>query len=248
MKIVGIAGKKQSGKSTTANILHGIILKKQSLIKDFNIGNDGKLIILTTDSNGKEGWGEFDIARKDSDFTEYAEHNVWPYIKLYSFADNLKSMCVEFFGLTPAQVYGTDEQKNTETHIQWKDMPFIPDSRWIVTAGAARSANMTAREFMQYFGTNVMRQMYGPIWVDHAIHSILREQTKLAIVADVRFPNEVDAITDAGGIVVRLTRRIRKDEHPSETALDDYDFTHCIDNRGGVDALMDQVKSFYQKL
>ena len=204
---------------------------------------------MTTDSNGKSGEGVFDVTRKDLSFIEYAEINMWPHVKLYSFADSLKSMCVEFFGLTPSQVYGTNDQKNTETHMRWKDMPSVPDSRWMVNTGAARGTNMTAREFMQHFGTNVMRQMYGPVWVEHAINTILSEQTELAIVADVRFPNEVEAIQKAGGTVIRLTRNKLKDSHDSETALDKSkyewsNFDHVVDNsRGGVDNLCSKISS-----
>jgi ABC-type polysaccharide/polyol phosphate transport system ATPase subunit len=33
--ILGISGRKQAGKNTTANILHGIVLKEQGFIKDW---------------------------------------------------------------------------------------------------------------------------------------------------------------------------------------------------------------------
>ena len=112
MKIVGIAGKKQSGKNTTANILHGIVLKDQGLVRDCNIDGDGKLVILTSNSQGEEDWGEFDVTRKDAAFVEYAEHNMWPHVKLYSFADNLKQICVDLFSIPPEGAWGTDEQKN----------------------------------------------------------------------------------------------------------------------------------------
>ena len=52
MKIVGISGRKQAGKNTVANILHGITLKENGLVKDYNIGADGELMILTEDSSG----------------------------------------------------------------------------------------------------------------------------------------------------------------------------------------------------
>ena len=90
MKIIGISGRKQAGKNTTANILHGLVLQSSNLVKDFNIDGSGQLTVLTSNSEGTEDWGIFDVQRKDSDFTEYAEHNMWPYVKLYSFADNLK--------------------------------------------------------------------------------------------------------------------------------------------------------------
>jgi len=257
MNIVGIAGKKQSGKNTTANILHGMVLKDQGLIEDCNIDGDGKLIILTSDNKGKEDWGEFDVARTDNAFTEYAEHNMWPYVKLYSFADNLKQICVDLFSVPPECVWGTDKQKSQlQEHLLWENMPrainsgmmkklLSPDAR---TSHGWKEGPMTAREFMQFLGTDVMRKMYEPVWVQSCVNKIKREQSSLAIIADVRFPNEVDAVTDAGGVVVRLTRGERADGHPSETALDDYDFHYNIDNTGSVDALISQVKSFYKKL
>ena len=252
-RILGISGKKQSGKNTAANYIAGSILKKLDMVQDFGITKDGELSVLTSSQDGTTNWGVFDINRKDDHFVEYAHHHMWPYVKMYSFADNLKSMCVEFFGLTPDQVYGTDEQKNTETHIRWKDMPFIPESRWVVNAGATRGDNMTAREFMQYFGTNVMRQMYGPIWVDHTINSILSERSELAIVPDVRFPNEVKAIQDAGGKVIRLTRNTRKDNHASECGLDkenfDWNNFDCIiENDGSIEDTIKSVDAAYQTI
>jgi hypothetical protein len=118
-KILGISGKKQSGKNTSANCLHGLSLKSRGLIGDFKIvPGKGELAVLTDD-----GWGVFDVARRDSDFISYADANMWPHIKLYSFAEGLKDLCIEFFGLKVSQVYGTDKEKNTKTKIRWEDTP-----------------------------------------------------------------------------------------------------------------------------
>lgn len=82
------------------------------------------------------------------------------------------------------------------------------------------------------------------------------------IITDVRFPNEAQAIKDRGGIVIRVNRFkiITKtlpdgtecsfipnplfdgEEHPSETALDDYEFDHVIDNNGSIDELIGKIK------
>ena len=78
---------------------------------------------------------------------------------------------------------------------------------------------------------------------------IQKEQSELAIIADVRFPNEAKAIEDAGGKVVRLTRRVREDNHSSEVALDDYAFTHYIDNKDtSIENLKVTAKEFYLSL
>ena len=49
---------------------------------------------------------------------------------------------------------------------------------------------------------------------------------KIAIIADCRFPNEVQAVKDAGGIVVKLTRNPHNSDHTSETALDVSNYDH----------------------
>ena len=115
MKIVGISGRKQSGKNTVANIMNGVILKQRGLITDYKINDKGQLLIRTVDSNLIEGWGILDVTRKDSAFVEYAENELWPFVKIYHFADYLKKMCVDLFDLSPQQVYGTDDDKNTMT-------------------------------------------------------------------------------------------------------------------------------------
>ncbi len=80
---------------------------------------------------------------------------------------------------------------------------------------------MTGREFLQFFGTEIGRKMYPPIWVNATINKIMAEQSGLAIVTDVRFPDEVSAIQKAGGYVVRLDREMfPEDKHLSEISLD----------------------------
>ena len=259
MKIVGISGRKQAGKNTVANILHGIILKENDLVKDYNLGGDGQLMILTEDSSGNEGWGEFDISRKDGDFVQYAERNMWPFVKLYSFADHLKWICVKLFNIPHECVWGSDEQKNQlQEHLLWENMPKAINStlmkKVIKAADSKRSFDwkegpMTAREFMQFFGTDVCRKIYEPIWVNSCINKIQQEQSELAIIADVRFPNEAKAIEQAGGKLVRLTRKVFEDSHSSEVALDNYPFTDYIENSNeSIDSLAVKVKKFYNHL
>ena len=51
--ILGISGKKQAGKTTVANIIHGEILLKNNLIKDYMITENGKLTVNTVNAEGK---------------------------------------------------------------------------------------------------------------------------------------------------------------------------------------------------
>ena len=247
-RIIGISGKKQSGKSTSANWFHGLVLKEQGLVEDFNVDANGKLAIETFDRSGQKGWGEFDVGRTDDAFVEYAEEAMWPHVKMYSFADTLKSLAVHLFGLRPEQVYGSEADKNSLTQFKWENMPGLHDldkrEKW--------SGQMTAREFMQFFGTDVMRKMYPNIWVDNTIKKILAEGSELAVIPDVRFPNEVEAILANGGEVIRLSRVYEEDGHQSETCLDsgNFDhskFTYVIENADiGIDGLLNKLTQIYR--
>ena len=128
---------------------------------------------------------------------------------------------------------------------------------------------LTPRKLLQLLGTEAGRHIIHPnIWVNalFADYNPLGFDYKGSvdkeikgswvypnwIVTDVRFPNEANIIKDKGGIMIRINRSqfmidgkvILKDEHASETGLDDYDkFDYVIDNDGTVQDLIDKVKS-----
>lgn len=246
--IIGFFGTKQAGKNTCANIIVGDKLKKLGMIQDFTINDEGKLIVKTSNKSGDVGWGEFDVSRKDYEFMEWAGYNMWPYVKLYSFADELKKICIELFDIPERCVYGTDEQKNTIIpHLLWENMPGVTEEK--LTKGP-----MTSREFMQFFGTEIMRKIWGPVWINNTINKILREQSELSIITDVRFENELDAINSIGGNVIKLSRNKFKSTHASE--LDIYKinndkFFSIIDNGADdytINLLMRDVLKIYNDL
>ena len=132
---------------------------------------------------------------------------------------------------------------------------------------------LTPRKLLQLLGTEAGREIIHPnIWVNGLFADYVcddcgqqecptdEEDTGQMIhrsfpdwiITDVRFPNEAKAIKEKGGILIRINRPqyldnglvIRKDEHPSETALDDYDgFDYVIENdTNSVQDLVDKVK------
>lgn len=131
---------------------------------------------------------------------------------IYNFADPLKKMCIEIFGLTYDQCYGSDDNKNELVNCLWPET----------------DKAMTAREVMQYVGTNVFRKMQHNVWADATIRRIQDEGLPLALIADCRFPNEVEAIKNAGGLVVKLNRNLYHSNHESEKALDTDVYDHSV--------------------
>ena len=60
VKILGISGKKQSGKNTAANLITGKVLLSRGMVDDFYINKDGELVVSTKDNNNRSGYGVFD--------------------------------------------------------------------------------------------------------------------------------------------------------------------------------------------
>ena len=153
-------------------------------------------------------------------------------VKSYSFADPMKRMCRKFFGLTMEQCYGTNDDKNSPTMIHWRNFP-VPG---IMTEEQGQR-HMTAREVLQFFGTEVIRRMEPDAHVRALMSDIDEDFPLFAFATDARFPNEVSAIQATGGKVIRLTRCIYPDDnHESETSLDpeNYDwsnFDYILDNK-----------------
>ena len=284
--IIVFCGKKGSGKNTCSNFLHGYQMRSYGIVEDFGIRNDTGGLIVNTKTLGENGeeeiiTGEVDVTREDMEFAEWAVYNMWPFIKNYSFAKELKDICMGLFGLTREQVYGTDEQKNTIVeHLRWENMPgvittekawrifhnfnswnyhnltqeeikilnekikiqFSPQDfnshspTWCVFPDEGilvhRTGPMTAREFMQFFGTEVMRKMYEPIWTERTIKNIKTENPQISVVSDCRFKNEALAMKEQKSKLIYLTRSINQDSHASENGFGDFDdFDAVIDNQ-----------------
>jgi len=258
-QIICLSGKKQSGKNTAINFIIGLHMTAIGLIKDnFSITPKGELWI--SDINGdKEFEGIFDVFRGTPAMEIFLADNLDQYIKVYSFADLLKTeVCMKVLGLSYEQCYGTNEQKNSLTNLKWENMPGVISNKhlWddightslIDTMVYHEPGPMTAREILQYVGSNIFRKMYKNVWVDGTIRRIKDEGSSTALICDCRFPNEVVGTQEAGGKVIRLTRNPNpEDDHISETALDNYiGFDAIIDNKDM--SIPEQNDAVYHKL
>lgn len=99
-----------------------------------------------------------------------------------------------------------------------------------------------ARRLLQVFGTEVGREMFGQnFWVDYAVNNI--EDGARVVFADVRFPNEADAIRALGGHVARVERPGIEavNSHVSEHALDGYKFDTVVANDGTIADLHEKI-------
>jgi sulfite reductase beta subunit-like hemoprotein len=153
-----------------------------------------------------------------------------------AFADDLKRLCKDMFDLTDAQV-------NTQEGKAAVDVRY----------------GITPREILQKVGTDWFRAVYPSIWVNRLITKLQSRSADDFVITDIRFPNEVNAIKNIGGIIVKLVRLNGGgagafSSHASETALDSLPFTtfgHIIVAESGdlqklYDGIADVV-SYHQK-
>lgn len=103
-----------------------------------------------------------------------------------AFADHLKSVCMHLFDMTHDQVY-TLEGKETI------------DLRY----------GRTPREILQFMGTEVVRDNFPNLWVQHMWRAC--EGIENIVIPDVRFDNEAAFVALNEGVMIEIERpRLQK--------------------------------------
>ena len=180
-----------------------------------------------------------------------------------SFANTLKDAVACVFGWDRELLDGRTRQSR-----EWREQV---DPWWSERLGMPE---LTPRWVLQYWGTEVCRVgFHDNIWVA-SLENKLRKTTDDIVISDCRFPNEIQAIKQAGGLVVRVKRgpepvwyehaihynegvrrvgwALGKDAlqklnvHPSEYSWIGTDFDAVLDNNDSMDHLFSQVKRLVQ--
>jgi hypothetical protein len=162
-------------------------------------------------------------------------------------ADPMKRFCAEVFDWGPKLLWGPSELRSTEDKRYPRQMHFADGEtrRLIHSVEDQTDVCLSPRYALQTLGTEWGRECYQDIWVDYAMRVAKRllesgythyssergVWTKPAsmqlpvnrigvVITDVRFKNEILAIKERGGKVVRIKRpgyEKPKWNHPSET-------------------------------
>lgn len=151
-------------------------------------------------------------ARQGKDYVAKYMQNALPDIKLYSFAKELKSYCKEHHDKLLPQWQLAHQTKQ------------IPSSKDDPIYGCTA--------ILQWYGTDIARAQNPNRWVEAIRDRIQIDIPDIAIITDVRFPNEAEFVKENNGYLVQVIR-VKEDgtqfldpgrdpNHPSETALDEY--------------------------
>lgn len=177
--------------------------------------------------------------------------------KIKKFSGKLKIIASLLTGI-PAEKFEDQEFKQSYLGPEWSYPVDIPNH-------GAEEWDMSVREFLQRLGTDAVRNgLHTNAWVNALMADYLEEDKveKLGdyvsrvtpaskwIITDVRFPNEAQAIKDRGGVIVRIERPgiAPVNAHPSETALDNWDFDYKIANVSDLVSLRQTVEVVLNKI
>lgn len=239
--IIGINGKINSGKDTVGRIIQ----------------------YLTS---------EYDTRYVYADWVDRVEnYSSDPYSpwEIKKFAGKLKTMASLLTGI-PVEKFEDQEFKKTYLSEEWNSPYNIPFSG---PDFVEHDGRMTVRELLQKLGTEAMRDnLHENVWVNalFADYKALHKKEKQIspvdtsfdastypnwIITDMRFPNERDAVYKREGFTIRVVRDYAlrggpedpKNQHPSETALDNSHFDYEIINDGTIEDLIEKVREILIK-
>lgn len=181
--------------------------------------------------------------------------------KRMSFGASLKDAVSVIFNWDRELLEGS-----TKTSREWREQV---DSWW---ANRLDIPHLTPRWVLQQWGTEVARKAFhDEIWVASVENKLLSNKDDI-VITDCRFPNEIAAVKNAGGITMRTHRgadpewyniavsfntttdpalkEIYKDSldtkfsiHASEYSSVGLKYDHHLDNNGTIDSLHKQLES-----
>ena len=180
------------------------------------------------------------------------------------FSGVLKKVASLLTGI-PQDKFEDQEFKQSYLGSEWSTPTMTPLNTIPVFESVQFMQMMSVREFLQKLGTDAIRDGLHPnAWVNAAMvgyhteekESRYGEYFKIVsgpcnwIFTDCRFPNEAQAIKDRGGVIIRIDRPGvgPVNDHPSETALDDWDFDYKILNASDLESLKQTVSVILNKI
>lgn len=242
MAILGISGYSNSGKDTVGKLIQLILSNTQP--------DSIEEVIKNYKEN--EWWLE--------------EQSGW---QIKKFAYKVKYIASLLTGID-IEKFEDQEFKKTNLGPEWSTIGY--DKRYLVTDPTEDTIPveitevnnpMSVREFLQKLGTDALRDgLHLNVWVnalfaDYVPEKLCGCETECRcmfkipnwIITDTRFQNEAIAIKNKGGIIIRVERPGIKavNDHPSETALDNWNFDYKILNNSDISDLKEKVSDILKK-
>lgn len=193
-------------------------------------------------------------------------------VKEVAFADSLKELCSDVFGIPASVLRGpsslrdshvlgdlwgeaakTTAVRKIEHFLASLGYPHHDYYQNILDAVRQITPQWTARQVLQFIGTDLLRDKVDKdIWVNAGLkraQHLLTTSASLVVITDVRFPNELLALNAAGATTALIVGYDDPplNEHESEKSLDrcpEWWFDRVIVNDGSLDYFKISIYNF----
>jgi hypothetical protein len=227
-KLIGISGRIGFGKDTLASILQETLHPEGQNyeIVPFAL-NVKKVVSIMTGTTLEQN-----LSREGKSIAVHA----FPFVP-----DDCEQVVAILTGTTPEQNSSPDEKLKIPPGFSKTLGEYQAIVRtWINSLRVGK----TLGEYQQLVGQGMRDVVQSDVWVQGA----LRAPAPFKIIPDVRYPGEVDAIEQNGGIVIRLERPdhlitvhdARDKNHSSEISLNDRKFKYVVQNDGTLQDLKER--------
>lgn len=196
------------------------------------------------------GFGHRARSGKDTAAATIIKSHDEMYIKRYGFGDELKrevtQAALSAGGMK--NLFGTWE-------FYRADGAFVELPQWVLD-GYEENPDMSdpfcplgkQRTLLQWWGTEFRRSVDDQYWLKKLLSNVSKDKPEVALITDVRFPNELQFVKDLKGETVRVDRptlaKLSNASHPSEQALanvPDEEWSRVIANDGTIEEFQKKV-------
>ncbi len=226
-----ISGKLKSGMSTLAKMIATEYLNAAIGKPRFELNKFGKETIVLDTFNNQPVIFDYPNDQLKQISSTYS-------VKIYSFLDPLKKICIDMFGLDPMQCYGCESDKDSYTHISWDDIYNDIKKKYSKktkkkTDKRAMNDFLTAEQFLTILKDDFALK-FDPNSIARSLYSLIHNDNyKLSIIEDAKSPNEITIGTETGAKVIRLLRH-QSEQTKEDKILDDFplgEYNLVVDNK-----------------
>ncbi len=154
-------------------------------------------------------------------------------VKIGSWADLLKKSAYESLGVAEG---AAEEHK---FHSDWANSFKEKFKLQVVNEEGIVLREITGREFLQRYGTEGHREVFGDnFWIDQFWASNDFQGVDVLIIADCRYDNEAENVLSKDGVIIKIDNPItdnNSDGHASEQGISEHLISYRIDNDSSLE-------------
>lgn len=179
-------------------------------------------------------------------FAELVQRELSEYITTQaSWAELLKKSAYYALGM-PKEIV------NKDLYRLWADGFKEGHTVNIVNSVGETIHSISGREFLQFYGTEAHREIFGDnFWIEIFWSNNDFSETDFVFITDCRFDNEAQSVKDKGGIIIKIVNEKAEssiDKHDSESGISESIIDFVIENNGSISDLEIKAKEFAERI